>query len=433
MSIRKSMRPSPGTLARGRSTQLARQFQAHVQRFTEAMARADYAVEVESAEAALKMQPSNLGVMAGYALSLMRQKRFGHAHEVYLRIYKATAGRMLPGQTWLDGLAEACGWLQRPEDVRRYGRESLAQADARWGQAKALPIPASDPPAFEGACRGRNIIAYTLFGDSPRFCEPAVKNVEVAAELFPQWRCRVYLDDTVPAEVHRRLHDAGAQVVDMSGQARDGVHALMWRFLVADDPEVTRFLIRDGDSLLSEREQAAVTQWIASPFWFHHIRDYFTHTELVLAGLWRGCRGVLAPLKPLMQGWLAKQSDVTRFADQIFLREIVWPTLRQSVLNHDEVFGFDGARAFPAHPPIRWGSAQFHVGSNASYQGIQGASDKADGERQTWSVLDEQGRPVCTYSSPVHGRRWRADLPFFLIEPIAAGHWKVELANAATG
>jgi hypothetical protein len=423
MSTKKSVRPSP---ARGPSAQLARQFQMHARRFNGAMARADYAVAVQAAEAALKIQPNNLGVMADHALSLMRQKRYDKAHAIYLRIYKAHAGLMQPGQTWLDGLAEVCGWLDRPDDVRRYGMESLEQADARLGQGPAMAIPACAPPAFEVDHPERNIIAYTLFGDSPRYCEPAVKNVEVAADLFAQWRCRVYLDDTVPADIQRRLRDAGAQVVDMSGQARDGVHPLMWRFLVADDPGVTRFLIRDADALLSEREQMAVQEWVASPFWFHHIRDYFTHTELILAGLWGGCRGVLAALKPLMQGWLARQGDVTRFADQIFLREVVWPTLRQSVLNHDEVFGFHGARPFPAHPPIRWRTARFHVGSNASYQGIQGSSDKADGERQSWTVLDEQGRAVCTYSSPVQGQRWRADLPFFLVEPIAAGRWKVE-------
>ncbi|MGJ7509988.1 tetratricopeptide repeat protein [Variovorax sp. GT1P44] len=426
MSIKKSVRRAP---ARGPSAQLARQFQMHAQRFSEAMARADYAAAGDAAEAALKMQPNNLGVMGDYALSLMRQKRFDEAYEVYLRVYKANEGRVLPGQTWLDGLAEVCGWLDRPEDARRFGAASLEQADARLGQGPANPIPATAPPVFEADRPDRNVIAYTLFGDSPRYCEPAVKNVEVAFNLFPAWRCRVYLDDTVPAEIQRRLRGAGAQVVDMSGQARDGVHPLMWRFLVADDPGVSRFLIRDADSLLSEREQAAVAEWIASPFWFHHIRDYFTHTELVLAGLWGGCRGVLPPLKPLMQHWLAKQSDVTRFADQIFLRERVWPTLRQSVLNHDEVFGFHGARPFPAHPPIRWGTSKFHVGSNASYQGIQGSSDKADGERQTWTVLDERGEAVCTYSAPVRGRRWRADLPFFLVEPIAAGRWKVELVS----
>lgn len=199
-------------------------------------------------------------------------------------------------------------------------------------------------------------------------------NVRVAAELFPCWRCRVYLDDSVPAGVRARLQDAGAQVVAMSGQAPDGVHPLMWRFLVADDPGVARFLVRDADSLLSEREQAAVDEWLRSDRWFDHMRDDFTHTEPNLARLWGGCRGVLPPLKPALQAWLARQTDPTRFADQIFLREVVWPTFRQSVLNHDERFDFHGARPFPAHPPIRWKtSASMSAATPASMASGPGA------------------------------------------------------------
>ncbi|WP_124379046.1 hypothetical protein [Pseudomonas synxantha] len=251
----------------------------------------------------------------------------------------------------------------------------------------------------------------------------------VAQKLFPAWRCRVYLDNTVPASILRRLQDAGAQIIDMSGTARGGIHPLMWRFLVVDDTEVDRYLIRDADSLLSEREQAAVKQWVTSDYWFHHMRDYFTHTELILAGLWGGCRGGLMTLKPLMQAWLARQADVTRFADQIFLREIVWPTLRQSVLSHDDWFDFHGAVPFPPHPPIRWRTESFHVGSNASFQAIRGISRKIDGERQVWRVVDEQGLEKCTYSTNVKDGQWIADMPFFIVEPIARGQWRVELID----
>ena len=414
--------------SRSPSLHAARQFEVLAQRFVEAIRRRDYPVATQAAEAALRIQPKHLGVMADHAFALMRQGCLAQAHAAYLRLYEAAGGRPEPGATWLDGLAEVCGRLQRPDDVRRYGRQSLTLADARLGQGPAA-TPAGAPPPFDPAHPERNVIAFTLFGDSPRYGESAVMNVRTAAELFPHWRCRIYLDDSVPADVRRRLDAAGAQVIDMSGPARDGVHPLMWRFLVADDPGVARFLIRDADSLLSEREQAAVEEWLRSDHWFHHMRDYFTHTELILAGLWGGCRGALPPLKPAMQAWLARQGDLTRFADQIFLREFVWPTLRQSVLGHDELFGFHGARPFPAHPPIRWQNEHFHVGSNASFQGIRGPSPKADGERQGWVLRDGQGQRVCGYSAAVQQGQWQADLPFFLIEPIAAGRWKVDLSR----
>ena len=415
-------------LSRPASRHAVRQFEALAQRFSEAIRRRDYPAATQAAEAALKVQPKHLGVLADYAFALLREGRHAQAHAVYLRIYEATGGSPKDGATWLDGLTEVCGWLQRPDDVRRYGHESLTLADLRLRHASAA-TPTGAPPPFEPDHPERNIIAFTLFGDSPRYGESAVMNVRTAAELFPHWRCRVYLDDSVPAGVRRRLDEAGAQSVDMSGPAREGVHPLMWRFLVADDPGVARFLIRDADSLLSEREQAAVEEWLGSGCWFHHMRDYFTHTELILAGLWGGCRGALPPLKPAMQAWLARQGDLTRFADQIFLREAVWPTLRQSVLNHDERFGFHGARPFPPHPPIRWNTERFHVGSNASFQGIQGPSAKADGERQGWVLRDGQGQDVCAYRAPVRHGRWQADLPFFLVEPIAAGRWTVDLRD----
>ncbi|GLH41378.1 hypothetical protein RS3R6_03080 [Pseudomonas atacamensis] len=407
----------------------ARQFEQLARAFKTAMLQRDYGAACIAAEGALKILPQHMGVLSDYALCLMRQQQYTRAHAVYMRIYIAPPTlQSQAGETWLDGLAEVCGWLGLREDTQRYGKQSLERSNCRHSHGRIHPLD-TRPPAFQSDQPERNIISFTLFGDSPRYCESAIANVLAAKELFPHWRCRVYLDNTVPVSIHQRLNEAGAQITDMSGAAQDGVHPLMWRFLVVDDPEIDRYLIRDADSLLSEREQAAVEQWIASDYWFHHMRDYFTHTELILAGLWGGCRGGLMPLKPLMQAWLARQADVTRFADQIFLREIVWPTLRQSVLNHDAWFDFHHALSFPPHPPIRWRTESFHVGSNASFQAIRGTSGKAHGEFQGWRVLDQQGGERCAYSAKVEGGQWVADLPFFIVDPIASGQWRVELTD----
>lgn len=427
MNKRKS--GAPRRLSIAHKPAQARQFEQLAQAFQAAMSQRDYVAACTAAEGALKIMPQHMGVLSDYALCLMRLQQYTRAHALYLRIYNApSAVQAQASQTWLDGLTEVCGWLGLREDARRYGQQSLTRADARHGRVPGHPLPASPAP-FQRDQPQRNVIAFTLFGDSPRYCEAAIANILVAKELFPHWCCRVYLDDTVPLSIYTSLQDAGAQIIDMSGAAQDGVHPLMWRFLVVDDPEIDRYLIRDADSLLSEREKTAVDQWVDSPYWFHHMRDYFTHTELILAGLWGGCRGGLIPLKPLMQGWLARQTDVTRFADQIFLREMVWPTLRQSVLNHDDWFDFHGAVPFPAHPPIRWRTESFHVGSNASFQAIGGNSDKAQGERQGWRVLDEQGIQRCAYNAKVKDGKWVADLPFFIIQPIASGQWRVELTD----
>jgi hypothetical protein len=53
--------------------------------------------------------------------------------------------------------------------------------------------------------------------------------------------------------------------------------------------------VRDADSVLNLRERLAVDDWLASGRWFHIMRDWWSHTDLVLAGMWGGVAGVLPP------------------------------------------------------------------------------------------------------------------------------------------
>jgi hypothetical protein len=116
---------------------------------------------------------------------------------------------------------------------------------------------------------------------------------------------------------------------------------------VADDPGVRRWIVRDADSLLNLREATAVQEWLASDRHFHLMRDHFDHSELVLAGLWGGVHGALPPLQPLIPEFLASRPGVlNRTADQELLREVLWPTIRTSVLMHDSQFSFGEPRDF---------------------------------------------------------------------------------------
>jgi hypothetical protein len=254
-------------------------------------------------------------------------------------------------------------------------------------------------------------------------------NVTVVRELFDGWTCRIYLDASVPQHVHRRLREAGAQLVEMDASGPNAIHPLMWRFLVIDDPGVKRFLLRDADSLLSEREAAAVRAWIDSRFLFHHMRDYCSHTELILAGLWGGCGGVLPNMAQAMRSYSEQKSKSSgRFVDQHFLREKVWPTIRQSLLSHDELFGFHDAQPFPAHPPVRWKTDAFHVGSNASHLSIGGASALPEGSSQRLIFCNAQGGALFDYTAIVRNSAWRLDMPFFMIDSMQAGLVQVRIA-----
>ncbi|MFK4440559.1 tetratricopeptide (TPR) repeat protein [Caballeronia udeis] len=267
----------PPAAVQARFAGIAKQFQA-------AYAAGDYQSGAKFAEEALRITPDNMVILSDYGSCLVRNKAYDQAYKVYMGIHNAPASkRKLASATWLDGLVEVCGWLGKTEEMREYGLRSLRASDAKYGANPSVPIPDHATPAFNPSNPAENVIAYSLFGSNPRYCEPAVMNAEMTRDVFKGWTCRVYLDATVPDHVQRRLKEAGAEVVFMDSDS--GVHPLMWRFLVVDDSSVKRFLLRDADALLSEREYAAVQEWVESPYYFHVIRHYFTHTELILAGL----------------------------------------------------------------------------------------------------------------------------------------------------
>lgn len=217
-------------------------------------------------------------------------------------------------------------------------------------------LPASPAPDRTG--RTRRIIAFSLWGDRREYTHGAIENVRLAAEFYPGWTCRLYHDATVPAPVLADLDAAGAERVAMpAGTA--AVLGTLWRFRVADDPTVDRFLCRDADSRLNSRERAAVAAWEASPHPFHVLRDHALHTEVMLAGLWGGVAGVLPPLAPLIESYTAAGGD--RLLDQRFLRDVVWPAIRTRCLVHDSVHPRHGVPLPPV--PIDRRFAFTHVGA----------------------------------------------------------------------
>ena len=403
---------------------MSQHFNALAEKYRHSMATGDYATASLCCEKALAVLPKNMSVQSDYALSLMREGKHERAYKVYRQIYQSPL-RHEASETWLDGFAELCGHMGKIQEMRTYGLESLMQSDRRFGHGKRWPLPTTPLRPFNASQPEKNIISFSLYGDRPRYCETLIKNVEAATSLFPGWRCRVYLDDSVPQHVWQRLQTAGAQLVDMSHEK--GIYPTLWRFLVMDDPLVERFLVRDADSLLSEREQVCVEAWLRSPCYFHHMRDYFTHTELLLAGMWAGCGGVIPNVEGLMRDFVSRYKGSARFTDQYFLKAVLWPTVRQSLLNHDDIFGFYHAEPWPSHPPVRWKAEHFHVGSNAGFTILAGPSAKNDGEKET-VVLKIEGS-ARHYTADVHQGQWKLPVPFFLADDFRSGKLQVEVVT----
>ncbi|KAF1066339.1 MAG: hypothetical protein GAK45_01956 [Pseudomonas citronellolis] len=310
-----------------------------------------------------------------------------------------------------DALSHAHCALGQVEPMRQAGLAALQLRDRQFSALPSWPMPAVVlPPPPSETTRTHNLIAFSLFGQDVKYCETAVLNAQEQPRLYPHWTCRFYVDDSVPASVQLRLLQAGAQVhrVDEEVQRWPGP---MWRLLALEEPGLHRVLMRDADSVISQREAAAVQEWLDSGRYFHALRDNGTHTELLLAGLWGAVGGALPPLREMLAAFFATHASSAHFADQHFLRRFVWPYARHSLLQHDSQFGFLEARPFPGGAP----PTDFHVGCAEGASSFELAVTLAEGVRVQWSLYrrenDGDEQQVCRYPAQVEQGRVRGHLP----------------------
>jgi len=250
--------------------------------------------------------------------------------------------------------------LGRRDDALSEGRRVLALKDA---QAAARGITPIDPqtvtvPPFRSDQPARNIVAFSLWGDGDEYLAGALENARLMPKVYPGWTARFYVDATVPEPVVKALEAQAAQIVRRPTPTQS-VRAAFWRFEAANDPDIDRFLCRDCDARLNPREAAAVADWIAEGSAFHIMRDSPAHLELILAGMWGGVAGVLPDIAPLIEPLLSRYGG--RWADQVFLRDEIWPRIRNISLAHDSTFSFGQARSFPEGSALPAGQ---HVGGS---------------------------------------------------------------------
>lgn len=263
-----------------------------------------------------------------------------------------------------DCLCEAQYQLGLVEDALQAGRAALEAKHQRFGgRAPIARIPTGPPPPFNPANPAENVIAYSLWGAEPRYLVPLLESVRILPHLFPAWSIRVYYDTTVDHDYVIDLGRRGVQLRRMILPPGQPAHRrLLWRFEAIRDPTVKRFLVRDADSLLNVKERVAVDAWLRSDRYFHAMRDWHTHTDLILAGMWGGVGNILPSPTELFRAstaWRVENDHI----DQDILSDTVWPTIRRSILIHDSVFtGTLGSIPFPPYGDLPAGS---HIGQNA--------------------------------------------------------------------
>lgn len=91
----------------------------------------------------------------------------------------------------------------------------------------------------------------------------------------------ITVGDEVNPIVVSALTERGAEVLPIPA-GHPANFGMLWRFTVADDARVHRFVVRDVDSRLNYRERFAVEEWVQSGKAVHVMRDHPYHSAPVM-------------------------------------------------------------------------------------------------------------------------------------------------------
>ncbi len=185
------------------------------------------------------------------------------------------------------------------------------------------------------------VISFCLWGNKPQYTIGAIKNVELAYDIYPGWRCHFYISKE---QVNEWWVDALYQStfkVDIIPVPRPPNWLLMLdRFLPASDPDVEVMLSRDCDSRLSLREKLAVDKWLASDKQFLVLKDHPWHAGVpILGGLWGVKRGLLPNMSQMINDFIQEDPRNEWQCDQRFLTDKIWPKVQHTAMIFDPFYG----------------------------------------------------------------------------------------------
>lgn len=379
----------------------------------------------------LKIAPNHPVALSDLAFSEYKLGNYTEAYDYLMTAIKFTPAEKLDYLAEIyDNLVNICLSLHRKEEALYYGRLAIKTKKQQVIQLnpELFDIP-TQPAIGLHTDKSKNIIAYSLFGQLPRYCEVAVMNAILAQSLFPQWTCRFYIDNSVPSHVIARLKLHQAQVIEID-KNKIPYSGLFWRFLVLDDTDVHCFIIRDADSLLSYKELYAVNQWLNSGKYFHIMRDGYGHSELILAGMWGGYTGIFRNIHQIMCEYFGTLQVFNKTIDQHFLRKVIWATVKQSALTHDNYTLDENSHIFPDYPISDIEKIPyFHIGmvDCGSNEVMTEILDKTAQEVE-WSLYNGDIL-ICTYQNNVIHSTEKSyiilHLPYFYSEKIRNNEWYI--------
>jgi hypothetical protein len=186
------------------------------------------------------------------------------------------------------------------------------------------------------------VLSFSLYGDNPIYTIGCIKNAELRKHIFTDWEMWVYHNNTVPQNILDRLKELNVKLINMNED--NGFFGSLWRFNPISDENVEYFISRDCDSRISLRDETAVNEWIYSNKSFHIIREHpIGHGWVINAGMWGAKGGSIPNFDELVKNYLFNNHIPNeKSIDQLFLRDVVYPTAVKDLFLHDEFFNYEG-------------------------------------------------------------------------------------------
>ena len=202
--------------------------------------------------------------------------------------------------------------------------------------------------------REKRVVSFSLYGSNPKYTVGAVRNAEMVGTYFPGWVCRFYVA-SVPEAILSKLKSLGAEVIPMTNYGN-----MLSRFLVAADPTVDRYIVRDTDSRLNQRDRMAVEEWIDSGAKTHSIRDHVNHCHPLMGGMWGGVKGAIPGFEAKVQNLMRSPMAKEYMTDMHFLKNVIWPFIDKTTYQHDTYCckQFPNTHPLPTRRPLNY----LHVG-----------------------------------------------------------------------
>lgn len=193
------------------------------------------------------------------------------------------------------------------------------------------------------------LISFCLFGDGSKYLIGAVKNAELASQIYPGWTPRFYCGSSVPESIIEQLTNLGSQIIRTQA---DNWTLMLERYYPISEPDVEVTLIRDCDSRLNLREKECVDLWLNSDKLATTCFDHPWHSGVKFMGGLSGFkRGAIQNFKQLLENYNAGNHYQT---DQEMLSSVIYPLIKDIYmvfdgLNRNE---FTKTVPFPSRRPV---------------------------------------------------------------------------------